>query len=109
MVLRGRGGVPVVQGALEPAEERLHRRAVAAVLEPLALSGADTLFLLLDVRHRATRRAGGARPRWYQRRCRIRLERDPFAARGPPLLLPAASVSAGRAQVCDETVPKVRR
>ena len=48
---------------LETARERLHRRAVAKVLEPLAGGGANALLLLLDVRHRVKTPAvaGGGR------------------------------------------------
>src|SRR5215211_7789871 len=46
-----RGCITVRDGALEPLRERLDRRAVAKVLEPLARRDADTLLLLLDVRH----------------------------------------------------------
>lgn len=43
--------VAFVDGAAQPTGQRLHRRAVAQVLEPLASGTADALLLLLDVRH----------------------------------------------------------
>src|SRR6266567_3023007 len=48
---------------LEPLRERLDRRAVAEILEPLACGRADALLLLADVRHRVKKtrcRAGAA-------------------------------------------------
>jgi hypothetical protein len=44
-------GVAVLDRPLEPLRERLDRRPVAEVLEPLARRRLDTLLLLLDVRH----------------------------------------------------------
>ena len=48
---RSRSASPVLDGRLEALRQRLDRRAVAQVLEPLARGGADALLLLLDVRH----------------------------------------------------------
>ena len=42
---------PASTAARKPARQRLHRRAVAEVLEPLLSRGPDALLLLLDVRH----------------------------------------------------------
>ena len=44
-------GVALVDCLAEPAGERLDRRAVAQVLDPLAGSTADALLLLANVRH----------------------------------------------------------
>src|SRR5205814_4109471 len=65
-VLGGRAGlVALVYGSREALRQRLDRRAVAEVLEPLARGGPHPLFLLLDVRHGVKRPAERAR-RWYQ-------------------------------------------
>src|SRR6185503_16627521 len=52
--------VAVLDGALEALRERLDRRAVAKVFEPLARCRADALLLLLDVRHSAAEGSRGA-------------------------------------------------
>jgi putative peptidoglycan lipid II flippase len=44
-------GVPLARGRLEPLRERLDRRAIAQVLEPLPRLDSNALLLLLDVRH----------------------------------------------------------
>src|SRR5439155_22731082 len=43
--------VALGNGSLQASRQRLDRRAVAQVLEPLASCGPDALFLLFDVRH----------------------------------------------------------
>jgi hypothetical protein len=48
----------------QPPRERLRRRAVAQVLEPLLSGGPDALFLLLDVRHVEKTPASRGRVRW---------------------------------------------
>ena len=53
----------------EALRQRLDRRAVAQVLEPLVGGGADALLLLRDVRHSVKTPAQRARG-WYQRRAR---------------------------------------
>jgi len=44
-------GVAVCDRIAQPPGERLHRRPVADVLEPILGGRADALLLLLDVRH----------------------------------------------------------
>ena len=58
-------GVAVCDGTLETARERLDRRAVPEVLEPLPRGASNPLLLLLDVRHDVkmpAARAGGMVP-----------------------------------------------
>src|SRR5262249_48824746 len=45
--------VPVGYRPLQPSRQRLHGRAIAQVLEPLARSDPHPLLLLLNVRHSA--------------------------------------------------------
>ena len=57
-----RGLVALFDRRLEALEERLDRRAIAQVLEPLAARDVHTLLLLLVVRHTRERpRRAGAR------------------------------------------------
>ena len=53
LTVSGRDSVGIAVGdrRLEPLRERLHSRAVAHVLEPLASSDPDALLLLSDVWH----------------------------------------------------------
>src|SRR5215218_6363303 len=104
----GRGVATVVERDLEPPKECLDRRAVAAVLEPLALGGSDALLLLLDVRHR-----GEEMPAIAGVHDRTKGEAAPPV---PPSIRPGghhsssplASLSSKRAQGWNATVPKLR-
>ena len=64
MLALDRRGVAAFGGGRETLRQRLDRRAVAEVLEPLLGGDPDALLLLLDVRHRrenARERAKGSR------------------------------------------------
>src|SRR5437870_12998749 len=58
--------VAVSDRVAKPPGQRLHRRAVAHVLEPLLGGRPHALLLLLDVRHFRSNARGPRARRWYQ-------------------------------------------
>src|SRR5436190_2192778 len=83
-------GLSCLRGLLETARQRLHRRAVAEVLEPLACRGADALFLLFDVRH-SVKRPATAGGRMVPAQPMPMLHGDGGAGRNPSRRGPARS------------------
>ena len=55
-----------LDGSLQPPRDRLDRRAVAEVVQPVLGGGSDALLLLLDVRHLKETPANMRARRWYQ-------------------------------------------
>ena len=60
--------LPFLDGLSEALRDRLDRRVVAQVLDPLLGGRADTLLLLLNVGHLRTNARDARAPRWYQSR-----------------------------------------